>query len=785
MKPWKKITESFCKRKIRFSVIVGAIFLGLLLLMFSYSYALFTISKERENAFQVIAGNLYYRLSSNAFQEENEILVPANTEMDIELTLESLNSISSEYHLYYETVLPYDVTINYVSDYQKPSDQIGIAATADGKKTIVLHINNRSDQELVLPIGVSGGLLDKNFTLDEGKYAIVDSYYANKVVDFAYTGEQQEFIVTESGYYKIELWGASGGDFDEFTGGKGAYTSGTIYLEKGEVLYFYVGGAGVEGTLAGGYNGGGNADILYGSAGGGATDVRLIDGAWNNSASLASRIMVAAGGGGANNRNQWGDCGYGAGNGGNGGTVVGSDGSTTNHTINNCTYGWNIGTGGRQKEGGLQITYNSEGEEIKRSATASFGIGSSGQSGGGGGYYGGGYSGHGGAGGGSSYVSGAFQAIAVTSETDITPKVETYSQMSDSFHYSGKIFENIHMYFGNWNMPSYTSEQTMVGGNVGNGYARISLITDHGYQPVVRERLEAEFSVPGIRYAYVVPKDGKYKIQLWGAKGGDKNAYQGGAGAYTEGVISLTKDDILYFHVGGTVSTSRDWIGGYNGGGSVTYNQSGYGSPGGGATDVRLHSGPWYELASLQSRIMVAAGGGGADNRGEGYGDGHGGYAGGLIGGEGTIENATNGYGYTLGAGGTQTSGGFSYEHPGTVLPGKTYLSASFGMGILYQESFDIDSGSVLQSSGGGGYYGGGNGGHGGAGGGSSFISGYPGCDALDKNGNHTGQSNHYSGKVFTNYQMKAGNEEMILPDNTTGIGNDAQGYARITFVEG
>ena len=32
----------------------------------------------------------------------------------------------------------------------------------------------------------------------------------DKVTDFAYTGAEQAYIVPASGYYKIELWGASG-----------------------------------------------------------------------------------------------------------------------------------------------------------------------------------------------------------------------------------------------------------------------------------------------------------------------------------------------------------------------------------------------------------------------------------------------------------------------------------------------------------------------------------------------------------------------------------------------
>jgi hypothetical protein len=38
---------------------------------------------------------------------------------------------------------------------------------------------------------------------------------------------------------------------------------------------------------------------MYSAIGGGATDVRLVSGAWNDTASLASRIMVAGAAGSA------------------------------------------------------------------------------------------------------------------------------------------------------------------------------------------------------------------------------------------------------------------------------------------------------------------------------------------------------------------------------------------------------------------------------------------------------------------------------------------------------
>lgn len=81
--------------------------------------------------------------------------------------------------------------------------------------------------------------------------------------DFKYTGDIQTFIAPYSGTYKLETWGAQGGTTQGYLGGFGAYSYGEVWLNKGDVLYIGVGGAGVGATwqgqsLTGGYNGGGN-----------------------------------------------------------------------------------------------------------------------------------------------------------------------------------------------------------------------------------------------------------------------------------------------------------------------------------------------------------------------------------------------------------------------------------------------------------------------------------------------------------------------------------------------
>ena len=259
-------------------------------------------------------------------------------------------------------------------------------------------------------------------------------------IDYSYTGNYQTFTVPESGYYKIETWGAQGGSSileagtrntlnDAYcnatttgycSGGKGSYASGYINLNSGEELYVYVGGQGgtgvVGGTSAGGYNGGGTGDHDHSDneadgGGGGATDIRTVNGTWDNASSQNSRIMVAAGGGGASDI-------YG---GLPGGGLINSKTSEANFnrvnfTASNQTSGYQFGIG----QNGIMVRSNYP------------------VAGGGGGYYGGISNDNGtdyaniGAGG-SSFISGYAGVNAITS-------VSNRAHNNNTLHYSNKYF---------------------------------------------------------------------------------------------------------------------------------------------------------------------------------------------------------------------------------------------------------------------------------------------------------------------------------------------------------
>ncbi|MBO5530694.1 MAG: hypothetical protein J5970_04775 [Bacilli bacterium] len=572
-----------------------------------------------------------------------------------------------------------------------------------------------------------------------------------KTYNYNYTGDYQVFTAPADGEYKLEAWGASTDDISKCTWygctpenekrSKGAYTSGNIKLEKGDTLYIYVGSKGISGTNIDNvsiFNGGGS---LTGSlsdgnnfTGGGASDIRLTNGNWNNSISLASRIMVAGGGGG----------------------VV-----------------YPVTTEGHAGALSSEASFGPLGDTIggaTQTSGGSFGIGQNGlRASGGGGYYGGKASSYT-ATGGSSYISGHLGSVAIASETSITPKTGCQDGTTDiecSYHYSGKKFNNTTMISGSDTMPTYDGQSTM-DGNQGNGFVKITTLN-------VTSKLtnyEKSYSYTGNYQEFIAPVKGIYKIQTWGAAGGTSLCQgdpctAGGKGGYSGGNITLNKGEKLYVYVGakgGTGVVGQDTPSAYNGGGSATWdrNDDESAGAGGGATDIRLISGEWNNNSSLASRIMVAGGGGGASyNTSPGYG-------GGLTGGN-------NGNNSALGA--TQTSG---------------YL---FGIGKNGEGTGDSDG----VAGGGGGYYGGESydSNYESGSGGSGYVSGHLGSVAIEsqndtspKTGCQDGTLNiecsyHYSGKVFDNTEMVAGNEEMPTFDNKgTMIGNTSDGFAFIKLLE-
>ncbi|MDE3453007.1 glycine rich domain-containing protein [Clostridioides difficile] len=212
--------------------------------------------------------------------------------------------------------------------------------------------------------------------------------------NFGYNGSPQS-VILKPGKYKFECWGSSGGinNSSWYTDAKGGYSKGEITLKKQTTLYIYVGESGYASSSTAnntksGFNGGGkgylNQQVMgtyYSMYGGGATDIRLVGGAWDNEQGLLSRIIVAGGGGGS----------YSPYTGGAGGGLAGGTGYSANDRHR---------PGGTQYQGGIGRVSTENGSFGKGCSAKD----STGEGGGGGWFGGAGMNGAGAGGGGSGYV---------------------------------------------------------------------------------------------------------------------------------------------------------------------------------------------------------------------------------------------------------------------------------------------------------------------------------------------------------------------------------------------
>ncbi len=255
---------------------------------------------------------------------------------------------------------------------------------------------------------------------------------------------------------------------------------------------------------------------------------------------------------------------------------------------------------------------------------------------------------------------------------------------------------------------------------------------------------------------------GTYKLQVWGASGGDgvnndqAQGSHGGLGGYAEGILKLQSKQPVYLHYGtvGYVATYT-YVGanakgaGCNGGGAATGHSNGsMGYGGGGGSDIRIGEDTLYH------RVIVAGGGGGADNASgtlNGSDDGSGGYGGGENGGKGKTD------GTETTAGGSQTTG------------------YAFGVGATYNSNYDIGGG-------GGGWYGGyvpSSDGNTGGGGGSGYV--FTAETAKNAPSGFKLSSDFY----LTNAKTTAGNAAFPAPSGSTNeTGHKGNGWVKITLVE-
>ena len=283
------------------------------------------------------------------------------------------------------------------------------------------------------------------------------------------------------------------------------------------------------------------------------------------------------------------------------------------------------------------------------------------------------------------------------------------------------------------------------------GYDKAYSVAPNSSSPVVTDitvdaeyyKLARLFSYKGSTESFMVPADGTYTLECWGA-GHSK-------GGKSLGDYQAPKNQILYICVGGK-GTVGDRVnagaGGYNGGGNggtAVVNKKGQplkrGDGGSGATHICLKDGVLKELKDAYDQnllLMVAGGQGGAQ-----YPEGSGLFGGGTEGGK-----PTNKAGKTFGAA-TQSNG------------------YAFGQG---QTGRNGTKGTQ-------------NGGEGNGGGGGGLYGGYAPTDTGNFTNCPGGGGSGYVNAMLVDGKTIAGNQSFLSPSGVSETGHAGNGAALITWL--
>ena len=200
------------------------IIVTLLILGGYFSYAMFTVTKEKENAISIVTGNLTYELKVDE-EEGNTLTVPSNSRKDFIVTLSNPNNRVGRFNFYYEGSLPNGVDIGYIEKegVNTPPSSTGInlekVDTTGSSNTYIVRVSNTTESDISIELGVSVGLDYNDLELPENGHLlrkITSTGTVKEVIEddimnrLNYEDSEQTFVTGSNPYnyiwYSGKLW---------------------------------------------------------------------------------------------------------------------------------------------------------------------------------------------------------------------------------------------------------------------------------------------------------------------------------------------------------------------------------------------------------------------------------------------------------------------------------------------------------------------------------------------------------------------------------------------------
>ena len=316
----KKINKITIYLMILFIIALGGITL-------KGTYAKFTSSYTTPD--NIVGMSLSFTLNIDNIEEYEEINVSPNSYELFNIKVTNSSNSTAYYGIWYKMVNPTTKTSDItIARSVENSTATSGSISSNNSITTTIIIKNNTSNSVKVNVGVassttstsaieylngksliSGTTAEADYVYDSTNnkyigYGTGNNSFTISSTNYSYKNSAQSVSIPHNGVYKLEAWGAQGGSYTK-EGGRGAYASGSIGLKISDSLYVYTGEQYNGTKQAFCFNGGGPGTVSTVETntkmanGGGATDFRLVSGEWNSSPGLASRILVAGGGGGA------------------------------------------------------------------------------------------------------------------------------------------------------------------------------------------------------------------------------------------------------------------------------------------------------------------------------------------------------------------------------------------------------------------------------------------------------------------------------------------------------
>ncbi len=210
--------------KISKIYILSTILISFLLLASYFSYAMFTVTKEKSNAISIVTGTLSYKLEIDGV-EGNTLTIDSGISREFTVTLSNPNSRIARFNFYYVGELSDGVTAGYATGdgFSIPPVATGInletAGSVGASNVYKIKITNNSSSRVTINLGVGVGLDYNDLSLPsdghlftEYKNNVANVLLADSSNNINTTDKEQSFITgTDPNnyiWYSGKLWRA-------------------------------------------------------------------------------------------------------------------------------------------------------------------------------------------------------------------------------------------------------------------------------------------------------------------------------------------------------------------------------------------------------------------------------------------------------------------------------------------------------------------------------------------------------------------------------------------------